>query len=959
MRHALHTLLATLCLAIVAQDRHAFGDSLYTTVPDDPAAVYLEPRHGPDSPAAEHDDTERVQAAIDQAAVDRTGGIVFVTSGTYTLTDTVYIWPGVRIIGIGPTRPLFRLPPRTPGFETGEDKYVLFFSGGRGANPGDPPRDGTPGTFYSGMSNVNIEIGEGNHAAAAIRFHVAQHCSLAHMDLDLGDARAGLVDIGNLVERLHITGGEVAIDTARSAPGWPIAILDCTFENQRLAAIRSREAGLAIVRPIIRNTPAAVETEPGFADQLWISDGQFEDISGPAVIISRAASARTQVTLENITCQNVPELALLRDTGERFPGPGNGFVVDRFTHGLHLGRESSPREQTTILNARPTGDRRAPISSDVTPLPPADTWVNVRDLGVVGDGRTDDTAALRAAIASHRVLYFPMGWYNITDTLTLREETVLIGLHPARTIINLPNDTPAFAAPGDPKPLIETQPNAANIITGLGIHTSQRNPRALAVKWQAGPESLLDDVRLHGGHGTFFPGCPYTPKGDPDHWNTQPTSLLVTNGGGGVLKNIWTPNPHARSGLHIKNTTTPGRLYAMSVEHHVDHEVIIENASNWRFFALQFEAEREESARALPMKIESSSNLLFANTFFYRVISSHTPFPHAITVADSTDIRFRNIHLYSNSKVSYDSSVYDTDTGTQVRDPEFAALDLPAAKTPVPPATIPANRITRIADGFQNVGGAATAPNGDVYFADPRENRVYRWSHTTGQVQHVVDIAERPEQLAFDRAGNLLIVAYEGDGTVLAYDPADPASPRKLEATPPQPRPDATPILPSSRWEDASSFPQSATVTPAAHFISPDGSVFITAEERFVTGERSWGVKHTPLLRTFALARATPGRPFYVTNDLDLCTYEFDVEPEGSLTNPRLFAEEGGESVITDSRGNVYIAAGQILVYNPAGERIGAIHTPKRPTSLAFGGPDRRTLVITARDTLYAVRTPQ
>lgn len=961
MHESLQVFFATLCLLIAAPPSFALTDSRYLIAPDDPAAVYLTPDSFAVRGDGIHDDTHGIQAAIDRAGSDRSGGLVFVPSGTYLLTDTVNVWPGVRIIGYGPQRPLFRLAPSSPGFVEGNDKYMFFFSGGRGTEPGDPPRDGSPGTFYSGLSNVDIEVGEGNRAAVGVRFHVAQHCSLSHMNIDLADARAGLSDIGNLVEDLHITGGDYGIDTSRSAPGWPIVVLDCTFEEQRTAAIRSREAGLAIVRPMIRNTPAAVVMEPGVPDQLWISDGTFENISGPAIVVSRSGNARTQVGLENIACRNVPDLAFLRETGTQFAGAGPSYLVDRFTHGLHLGRDGSPREMGTVLNARPVDELPTPIASDIPALPPSETWVNVRSLGVIGDGLTDNTAALQSAIAEHRVLYFPTGWYNVSDTLTLREDSVLIGMHPARTIINLPDDTPAFVGGGASKTLIETPRGGTNIVTGIGVYTGQRNPRAVAVKWQAGARSLLDDVRFHGGHGTFPPGQPYarTRKGDRDYWNTQPASLLVTGGGGGVLKNIWTPNPHARSGLHISGTATPGRLYAMSAEHHVDHEVIIENASDWRFFGLQFEAEREESAAALPLKIAKSTDLLFANTFFYRVISSHTPVQHAVTVADSTNIRFRNVHVYSNSKVSYDASVYDAKTETEVRDPEFAVLDLPPAAAPALPATVPAERLKALADGFQNIGGAAVSPNGDVYFADPRENRVYRWSHERERVEHVLDVAERPEQLAFDTAGNLLIIAYEGNGLVLAWDPDNPAPPHELTSHRVEPRPTATPILPVSRWEGGAAFRQGTTAAPAAHYLSPDGTVFIAAEEDFVTGALSWGVKHTPLLRTFGVAPAVPGSPFYVTNEMNLRTYAFDVLADGSLTNPRLFVEEGGEYVTTDADGNVYLAAGQILVYNPAGDRIGVILTPRRPTSLVFGGPDRRTLYITARDTLYAVSSPE
>ena len=67
-----------------------------------------------------------------------------------------------------------------------------------------------------------------------------------------------------------------------------------------------------------------------------------------------------------------------------------------------------------------------------------------------------------------------------------------------------------------------------------------------------------------------------------------------------------------------------------------------------------------------------------------------------------------------------------------------------------------------------------------------------------------------------------------------------------------------------------------------------------------------------------------------------LRTWEADVNPDGSLTNFRLFAEQGGESVTADSHGNVYIAAGQIYVYDPAGTLIDTIEVPERPIQIGF-----------------------
>jgi sugar lactone lactonase YvrE len=70
-----------------------------------------------------------------------------------------------------------------------------------------------------------------------------------------------------------------------------------------------------------------------------------------------------------------------------------------------------------------------------------------------------------------------------------------------------------------------------------------------------------------------------------------------------------------------------------------------------------------------------------------------------------------------------------------------------------------------------------------------------------------------------------------------------------------------------------------------------------------------------------------------------------------------VFADRGGISVVADSAGNVYIASGQVWIFNRAGREIGVLEVPERPGSLAFGGPDKHTLFIGARSSLYSIRT--
>ena len=147
--------------------------------------------------------------------------------------------------------------------------------------PNDAIADANSGTFYSAMSNIDFEIGEGNPAAVAIRFHVAQHAYLSHMDFHIGSGLAALHQVGNEAEDLHFYGGRYGILTEKTSPAWQFTLIDSVFEGQREAAIREHEAGLTLIRDTFRNVPTAIDIDPQYSDELWVKDSRFEDISGP------------------------------------------------------------------------------------------------------------------------------------------------------------------------------------------------------------------------------------------------------------------------------------------------------------------------------------------------------------------------------------------------------------------------------------------------------------------------------------------------------------------------------------------------------------------------------------------------------------------------------------------------------------------------------------------------------
>jgi sugar lactone lactonase YvrE len=952
-----------------------FATSYYAARLDDPKAIYLTPDNFAVKGDGIADDSAVLQAAIDKVQEKTNQGILFIPSGRYRVTKTIYIWPGIRLIGFGATRPLLVLAANTAGFQHGPT-YMVFFAGARPSAGATVP-DASPGTFYSAISNIDFDIQDGNPGAVGVRAHYAQHCFLAHIDFHIGSGLAGVHDGGNVAQDVHFYGGQYGIWTRKPSPGWQFTIIDATFEGQREAAIREHEAGLTLIRPQFRNVPTAISIDPQYSDELWIKDGRMENVTGPAVIISNEKSARTEINMENVACANVPVFASYRDSGRQVSAPEKIYEVQTFSHGLHYEDISADPAiadvfTTTALNALPK-----PIASDILGLPPIETWVNIRTLGAAGDGVEDDTEALRKAIAEHRAIYFPSGQYRLTDTVSLRTDTVLIGLHPSVTRILLADSTPAFQGVGSPKPMLETPAGGTNIVTGIGLYTNGTNPRAVATMWAAGKDSMMNDVRFLGGHGTVDPNASAeesatgwkliyndTHTADPNpkrRWDSQYPSLWIT--GGGTFVDLWTPSTFAQAGLLISNTSTEGRIYQLSSEHHVRNEVILDHASNWEIYALQTEEERGESGFALPLDIRDSSNVTFANLHMYRVVSSYQPFRQAITVSNSNNIRFRNLHCYSDSKVSFDNSIFDRTHDIELRQRELAWLTI-SDRTPQKHITTPSPiraqdaMVEKVAGGFFNISGGAVDGDGNVYFVDAQRRTIYRWLVASHQLFKVRDNPLGPVQLFFDKAGDLIVISYDGDGTVYSFRPNSfDDDITLLKAVPAAPRPGLTPVLPVDYWRNENDFLTTISTPRPFQFVSSDGSMFFPAGADFVTGELYYGSKLNDALRAFGLAPAIAGKPFYVSDESEEKTFVGSVGADGSITNLRLFAEQGGEGLAVDDKENVYIAAGQVFVYNPSGNLIDTIEIPERPSQLLFGGADGRSLFILARSSLYFVRT--
>ena len=475
------------------------AQSVYPFRPDDAHAVYVTRQAGAQGDGVS-DDSEVLQRAIDRVQETTHHGVVFVPEGRYRLTRTIHVWAGIRLIGYGARRPVFVLDSNTPGFQVGSDRYLLWFTDER-TPEGQPIADASEFTFFSAVSNIDFEIGDGNSAAVAIRFNVAQHSFISHANFRLGSARAAVEQVDNQASDIHIDGGQFGIITGKTSPAWQFLLMDSTFHGQKIAAIQTHEAGFTLIRDGFADVPVAISIPDGEVEQLYGRDLQMRDISQSVLRLGDAKNLRNEITLDNISCKHIGSF-VEGAPGAGLPEPAAAFLERRFTLGLEIG--SDGREQGIVLHHRELPmEISASPATDIPALPPMRSWINVRELGAKGDGGADDTAVLQRAIDAHPALYFPSGFYRLTGSLHLRANTVLIGFSPFTTQFILSDYDPHFHGNGSEIPLLIAPHGGADIVTGIGIATGNGNPRAAGIVWRAGPQSMLEDVDFWRGRSEY------------------------------------------------------------------------------------------------------------------------------------------------------------------------------------------------------------------------------------------------------------------------------------------------------------------------------------------------------------------------------------------------------------------------------------------------------------------------
>jgi gluconolactonase len=136
------------------------------------------------------------------------------------------------------------------------------------------------------------------------------------------------------------------------------------------------------------------------------------------------------------------------------------------------------------------------------------------------------------------------------------------------------------------------------------------------------------------------------------------------------------------------------------------------------------------------------------------------------------------------------------------------------------------------------------------------------------------------------------------------------------------------------------------------------GGVYFTMGGLFYADPKGNVTAYGKDLRTNGVVLSPDEKTLYVTNQQTIVA--FDVRPDGSLVNQREFGKlpaGAGDGMAVDAAGRLYVTAGGgpggspgVYVFAPDGKYLGHIPSPRNLITVAFAGPDKRTLYAVAND---------
>jgi gluconolactonase len=246
--------------------------------------------------------------------------------------------------------------------------------------------------------------------------------------------------------------------------------------------------------------------------------------------------------------------------------------------------------------------------------------------------------------------------------------------------------------------------------------------------------------------------------------------------------------------------------------------------------------------------------------------------------------------------------------------------------------------------------GPTCDTNGNVFFTDQNNNRIMEYS-LEGKMSVWMEPSGRANGMFMDAKGNLIACADEHNQlwsiapdkkvTVLItnYEGKYLNGPNDVWVAPNGQMWITDPFYKRTWWDHQTM----ALPSEQVFYLSADGKTLkkVTSDLR-----KPNGITGTPDGKTLYVSDIGAGR-----------TYTYATQPDGSLTDKKLFCAKGSDGMTIDEAGNIYICGQGVTVFDKTGKQIDHIDVKEPWTAnVTFGGKDHKTLFIAASKSFYSIR---
>jgi gluconolactonase len=266
------------------------------------------------------------------------------------------------------------------------------------------------------------------------------------------------------------------------------------------------------------------------------------------------------------------------------------------------------------------------------------------------------------------------------------------------------------------------------------------------------------------------------------------------------------------------------------------------------------------------------------------------------------------------------------------------------------PGKVSLAEVKLVGDGYKFTEGPTVDSEGNVYFTDQPNDRIVKWS-IDGKLTDFLKPAGRSNGMYFAPDGKLLACADEanelweilstGQHKVLLkeFEGIKLNGPNDLWVDRNGTIYFTDPYYQRPWWEHKKQPQRKQSLYKADR----DGSNLLCVDDALVQPNGIIGDSERKLL--------------YVADIGDRKTYRYKISADGQLLDRQIFCRQGSDGMTIDSQGNLYLTGSAgVYVYDPDGQLIETIAVPKPWTAnVCLGGADRKTLFITASDSVYTV----